>query len=447
VAWISGVSDPLMTCFLLGSFSAFLYSRQSRKDSLAASWQGWYAALPLGLFALALLSKETAVVLPVLIFAFVLIFERDDAGVASPGRRLVAAIRETAPYLFLGLIYAAVRFRALGGWSHPTTAIGWTEVFLTWPAVLWFYARHLVLPVGLSEFYPLDYVAHFTARTVLLPLALFLAATLALLFVLRELSQKNVARFALVLIVTPLLPVLDLRSLTVGDIVHDRYLYLSSVGFALLVALTIRESAQRFSEGWLKFLPVAQAIAIGFGFAGLTIWQQMPWASDILLYTRGLQSAPANLTVRDNLANALFNANQPARAIPLYLEVLNRNPTFWRSNYNLGFAYFKTLNFQAAEYYLQRAINIDPSDSDQYIYLALTQIQLKKLPEAAENATQALARSPHTRGYHYVLGLIYETAGDRPHAAAEFRTEIAEHPENTPASEELQKLQGASSAP
>jgi len=347
----------------------------------------------------------------------------------------------------LVLIYAGVRFRALGGWSHPTIAIGWTQGFLTWPAVLWFYERHLVLPIGLSEFYPLDYVSHFTAKAVLAPLAFFLVATLALLLVMRELSLKNVARFALVLMVAPLLPVLDLRSLTVGDIVHDRYLYLPSVGFALLVALTIRESARRFSEGWLKFLPVAQAIAIGFGLAGLTILQQMQWASDILLYTRGRESAPANLTVRDNLASALLNANKPARAIPLYLEILNRNPTFWRSNYNLGFAYYKTLNFQAAEYYLQRAISIDPSDSDQYIYLALTQIQLKKLPEAAENASRAIARNPHARGYHYVLGLIYEAAGDRTHAAAEFRAEIAEHPENTAASDELQKLQAAPSAP
>jgi tetratricopeptide (TPR) repeat protein len=314
---------------------------------------------------------------------------------------------------------------------------------------LWFYARHLLWPLRLSEFYPLDYVSYFSANAVLMPLAFLLIVAVAVAFVLSLLrghSQKNVARFALLLLVVPLLPVLDLRSLTVGDIVHDRYLYLPCAGFALLIAVLIRELGQRLPEMQGAILLVALAAILGGTFAALTVTQQMQWASDILLYTRGLESAPANLTVRDNLASALLNANQPARAIPLYLEVLNRNPDFWRSTYNLGFAYYKTAQFQAAEYYFQRAIRINPSDSDQYIYLALAQLELKKFPEAAENARRAIAGSPNTRGYHFVLGLIFKAGGDRARAAAEFRIEIAEHPENTAATGELQKLDGVSSA-
>jgi len=188
-------------------------------------------------------------------------------------------------------------------------------------------------------------------------------------------------------------------------------------------------------------------VAIGVAFAVLTVSQQMSWASDVLLYTRGMESAPANLTVRDNLANALLEANQAERAIPLYLEVLGRNPAFWRSNYNLGFAYYKTGNFAGAEEYLKCAIRIDPSDPDQYIYLALAQLQLKKLPEADENARRALALSPHARGYHSVAGLVYETAGDRTRAAAEFKMEVSEHPDNAAAVAALQKLQETSPAP
>ena len=502
VAWISGVSDPLMACFLLGSFSAFLSARLERWASLVESYESRtasreqshaesyepratsreqspdqhggfgllgargskleaapatrqvrYAALSLGLFALALLSKETAIVLPVLIIAFVLILERDfdgeEEGSAGFWRRFIAAIRESAPYLLLVPIYGGVRYRALGGWSHPTIPISWTEVCLTWPAVLWFYVRHLLLPVRLSEFYSLDYVSHFSARGVLLPLAFLLIVASAVAFVfplLRGSRQKNAARLALLLIIIPLLPVLDLHSLTVGDIVHDRYLYLPSVGFALLIALVIRALANRQADRQRTILPAALATIVCVTFAALTVVQQMQWASDILLYTRGLESAPANLTVRDNLASALLKANHPARAIPLYLEVLDRDPTFWRSNYNLGFAYYKTGQLAAAEYYLQRAIQVNPADSDQYIYLALAQLELKKLPEAAENASRAIARSPNTRGYHFVSGVIYETSGDRARAAAEFKTEIAEHPDNAAASAELQKLDGVSSA-
>ena len=439
VAWISGVTDPLMACFALGSLCAFLSFRESRQVS--------YAALSLGLFALALLSKETAVVLPLLIFAFVLMFEGGDGGDASVGRRFVAAIRVSAPYMVLAVIYAVVRFRALGGWSHPTIPIGWTKVFLTWPSVLSFYMQHLILPIPLSEFYSLDYVRQATAMAVLVPLLSVAFVAGVLFVVIRQLSQKNVASFALALIVVPLVPVLDLRSLTAGDIVHDRYLYLSSVGFALLVALGLREWARRRQQGGRNFLPAVIAIAIVAVFGSLTVVQQRQWADDVALYTRGLQSAPANLTVRDNLANALLDAHQPARAIQLYLDVLNRDPSFWRSNFNLGFAYYKVGNYDGAADYLQRAIKIDPTDSDQYLYLALAQLRLNKPEAAAENARRAIARNPHGRGYHYALGMIYEAARDRAAALAEFRTEMAEHPENATVAVELQKLEGMSSAP
>ncbi len=382
VAWISGVTDPLMTCFVLGSFSAFVGWR--RLGGIGR------ASLSLLFFALGLLSKETAIVLPGLIFAYLLMVGRDrefwsgpesgrDARSTAGGtpalRSLwlqIVSLRSwalLAGFVGVALIYLGARFQALHGWSHSTVTIGWKEVFLTWPAVLWFYAKHLVLPVQLSEFYSLDYISHFTAGAVLVPFAFLLmaaaAVVLALVFI-RERSGEKLARFALLFVIVPLLPVLDLQSLTAGDIVHDRYLYLPSVGFALLVALLIREFARRLWPsgaeapnslaelgGTSKLVPfpfpseiaVAAVFVICVAFGGLTISQQMSWASDILLYTRGVESAPANLTIRDNLANALLDANQAERAIPLYLEVLGRNPAFWRSNYNLGFAYYKTGNF------------------------------------------------------------------------------------------------------
>jgi tetratricopeptide (TPR) repeat protein len=356
--------------------------------------------------------------------------------------KATAALPGVAPYVLLALIYIGVRYRVLRGFAHPTVPISWTEALLTWPSILWFYAQHLLLPFRLSEFYSLDYVHHATAGLVL-PLFLLLALGLALYYWIRALPQKQVAFFALALIVLPLLPVLNLRSLTPGDIVHDRYLYLPSAGLALLAALSLREIDRRVTWFGAAALPPAGTlvVVVALVFALLTVTQQTQWANDILLYTRGAESAPDNLTVRDNLANALLSANQPQRAIPLYLDILKRSPNFWRSNYNLGFALYQTGNAPAAEQTLQRAIMIDSSDSDQYIYLALVELQLKKFPEAADNARQAIARNPQARGYHFVLGLILEAQGNRDAAIAAFNTELREHPDNAPAAAELQKIE------
>jgi len=40
--------------------------------------------------------------------------------------------------------------------------------------------------------------------------------------------------------VIPILPVLNLRAFIEGHLVHDRYLYLPSFGFAMLVAMGLR---------------------------------------------------------------------------------------------------------------------------------------------------------------------------------------------------------------
>jgi len=90
---------------------------------------------------------------------------------------------------------------------------------------------------------------------------------------------------------------------------------------------------------------------------------------------------------------------------------------------------------------------IDSSDSDQYIYLALVELQLKKFPAAADDARQAIARNPQARGYYFVLGLICESQGDTNAAIAAFSTELREHPDNAPAAAELQKIEGEPASP
>ena len=433
VAWVSGVTDSLATCFLLGSILLLLTAEHRMLWRIGS----------LVLFALALLSKEVAIILPIFLFVFGLLAkERNDSTQTS---RLSHAVRLTLPYVLVLLAYVVARYFALHGWSQSTIPLKWTQVLLTWPSVLWFYTRHLLFPFRTSEFYSLDYVSHFSIASVLWPLVLGGASISAVWFLMRSISgaderSKVVTRISWVLIILPLIPILDLRSLTAGDIVHDRYLYLSSVGLSLMIAIAIRVL--------LRDRLVLQVVAVGAiatFLGGVTVAEQMQWRDDVALYTRGIESAPNNLTVRDNLGNALLDKH-PEKAVPLYLEVLKRNPRFWRSNYNLGLAYYKLGEYQKAEACLQQAIRIDPSDGDEYIYLALSEVRLQKLQQAKQYAESAIARNPNGRGYHAVLGTISEMTGDRENAIRELHKEISLHPDNLPAAAELKRLTQRSSA-
>src|SRR5205085_1334109 len=98
VAWISGVTEPMLAFFFLGSLLVYLRWRDGAAPSdntmseAAASRPAKWLALSLGLYALALFSKETALVMPALIFAYEWLFG-ERAG------RLAAAIKRAAPFL------------------------------------------------------------------------------------------------------------------------------------------------------------------------------------------------------------------------------------------------------------------------------------------------------------------------------------------------------------
>ncbi len=95
VAWISGVTDPLATLLLIASWTFHLSGGKGAR----------YVAL--GLFGLALLTKEFTVVLPALVFA--------GAWLLPPRRNAREAAQEAAPYAALTVLFLVVRFAVLGG--------------------------------------------------------------------------------------------------------------------------------------------------------------------------------------------------------------------------------------------------------------------------------------------------------------------------------------------
>ena len=109
VAWISGVTDPLMACFVLGSFSFFL-SFQRRGGV-------WRAALSLAFFGLGLFTKETAVVLPWLVLAYLLFAERGERSPQSPSvpSPMSRSWEALGGLLVVASIYFGARFHALRG--------------------------------------------------------------------------------------------------------------------------------------------------------------------------------------------------------------------------------------------------------------------------------------------------------------------------------------------
>jgi len=327
-------------------------------------------------------------------------------------------------------------------------------MFFTWPSVIWFDLKHLLLPLSSSEFYSLAYVTRPAFSGFFLPALFLLVALIAATYGISKLSNPGLGFFALLWVFAPILPTLYLRAVASDNFVHDRFLYLPSFGIVLLIALAIEQvsipsepgsamtsvkwSADRWSA--IKWSTVAVLATAAFV---ATVSYQLQWANNILLYSNGVKSAPQNLVVKDNLANALSDSGHYETAIPLYLSVLQQNPGFWSSNYNLGYAYYRLGRFAEAEDYLTRAVRIDDRDPDEFILLARAQMQQGELLQASQSAELALQRGPLNPGFHFVHAKILEARGLHNLAVAEYRAEVIDHPENAVARSELQRAQSS----
>jgi len=433
VAWVSGVTDPLLAIFLIGSFLAYLRFREGNR------W-GWMG-LALTLFALGLIEKETAVVLGTLVFVYAWLYAEGRGGIS----RFAYALKHSLAFFSFTILYIPLRALILGGLSHSVTPLTWVSMALTEPSIVWLYFRHLLFPVGLSGLYGLPYVDHPASAAFVVPTALLLALILALAWGIRRLEDARLALFACCWMVLPILPVLWLRAYREGDIAHDRYLYVPSIGFVLLVSLFLAEIAKHWHASQ-KSLQLAGLAVLALAYALGTVTQQTYWASDLLLYERAYRIAPHDNLICNDLGAALMDAGNPGAAIALYSQVLAREPGFWLSNYNLGYTYYKIGKLQDAEFYLRRAININAADSDEYIYLGLSVWRQGRAEEAVQYVQHAIQIRPSAPGYHFALAMIRRDQNNIPAAESEFNLELQYHPESTAARQQLQALTSGTAA-
>lgn len=428
VTWVSGATDSLMALFFLGSLLGwFRYRDESRTLWVAAS---------LLLYAAALLSKETGIVLVAIIPLAAWLFAPAELQTS----RLRSTMRATAPYAAVTAAYLVCRLLTLRGMAHPLGGEPITAMVLTWPSMLWFYARQLLLPVGLSGFYDVAVVESPGLMSVFVPLVALAAIFIGLAYWSRRAAQPVIA-FCAAWMLVALLPVLYIRVFPSWDIVHDRYLYLPSVGFVILVAFAIRQiKSAKESFG----IPQSQIVAIAviaILYCASGIADQGAWATDYTLYRRGFAVAPDNLTPKVDLAIIMIRNEEDApRAAELLREALAKSPDLYEANYNLGYLYFVSGADRDAETYLTRSINTRPWEAPQYAYRSMSRMRLGELDTAAEDARRALQLTPDAKRFHYAYGLILEKQGHPEGAAAEFEAELKLFPGDTTVEEALARV-------
>lgn len=427
VAWVSGVSDPLLCVFVLASFLCFLSRGNAFRHSNAAGPALTVAAL--ALYLMALLTKETAVMFPAVIFFYVLL----TAGSPYPGARgLILRSRKAAiealPFAALALLYLYFRTEVLGVVVREAAPLYLSTLILTIPRVVAFYLWHLVWPFGLSAFYDGTYVTVFSFSKVGFPL-LFVIAVLAGLWI----TYRNdpIGRFSTIWIFLWLAPAVALFGLPYGDYLHDRYNYIPSLGYAYVVATLFRYGISRLDYGDgvpVRSMSVMLLLILVFTFG--TVAQSSQWRSNYELYERGVATTTSNTIARNNLATELMGRNELERAERLYREVIAMQPASWTTHYSLGQLKLRTGEYAEAKHFLSRAILLWPDPPEQYLYLGFALMSLGE-DEASETAfRQAIQRAEDRPGYYHALGVFLLSRGRLRAAQQAFLQELEINPES-----------------
>jgi tetratricopeptide (TPR) repeat protein len=355
VTWVSAASDTMVTMFVALAFTAFLRGRERGQKGEVAWW-----ILSLALLACALLTKEMAVVFSALVAIYAWLHPADPK--VSVWKRTLRAVMEATPHALVTLAYALLRKHAL---LHSTGQFdpdhGTLDVVRTLPLVLSVYLRQLLIPIGITGLYYTPYVTGAIFSQVVAPVVVLATALSGLWYWNRREGNSTVA-FAGLWLIVGLAPALYLRNFGNGDFVRDRYMYLPSIGFAILAAMALRRLPS--IKNWnSQAVQLCAAVILCSAYACASLTQQVYWGNDLLLLVRGESLYPDSPYAMAGLAKEYSQRGAHDRAIALAERVVQRHPEYGYGPLALAEAYIRAGRFSEGRVWLDK-VNPDYAKSE-----------------------------------------------------------------------------------
>ena len=393
-----------------------------------------YYGLSLAAFVLAMLSKGSVAMLPIVL-----------AGIVAWHRRpTFADLLRLAPYFLIAAVFAAVDVWFQGrGIPEVIRRAGFLERLLGAGGVVWFYLFKAIWPVHLVFFYP-QWKIHPEKASWWLPLLAAIAFTLLLWRLARRESRRprdeirpgNLGRpygrsalFAWGYFCVSLVPVLGFTDVYFMkySLVADHYAHVALPGLAVWLGFAA-QSLLRRSTGEIRFGLIALiSLVIGL-LASLTWRQNRMYRDGITLYRRVLEQDPNSWLGHNDLALEL--AKIPGAlpdAIFHYEQAVRINPAYAPAHLNLAIA-LATIPERLPEAlaHYEDALRIDPNYALAHDNFAIALAKIPgRLPEAVAQFEEALRIDPRDAQVHNHLAVaLGKIPGRQLEAVAHFEKSL-----------------------
>lgn len=333
VSYVSGRADLLLVFFLLISFFFFL-SLASEED---AKKRMGLLFLSLAGFTLALLSKETAIVFPVLLALYCVALRGSQ-------HKLYPKLFLIIPFAILTAIYQVLRMTVLNfNNSYVLFGQDFVHRILMFFKTLPLYWQKLIWPINLRYHYETQLPIERFDSQVMLSVLIILALIIFSWFYkpLRRLILFGFGWFFISM--APVSGVL----VPINFIMGERWLYFSAIGLFVVVAAAIIKFFDFLSRYkiWKIITFVVLAVYLIFLIV-LGIKRNFVWHDGFTFAQRALSYFPQEPKLHGLLANEYVKRNQEKEALEEFEIAITLDPKEPTYVYNLGVLYANR-NFNA----------------------------------------------------------------------------------------------------
>jgi tetratricopeptide (TPR) repeat protein len=337
--------------------------------------------LSLLMFAFALMTKETAIIMPALIFIsdyFFLSWE-DNLSLREKFKRIGKAIW---PFMILAGFYIFLRATVLN-FKNTFNLYNEENIFTSnFYIRLFTFFRVLTIYFGIL-FWPLN--LH-TERSVALATSLnsFSVIFGGILFVgllalaLSQFKRLPILSFGILWFFIGLAPTSNLL-VPINGLLYEHWLYLPLVGVFLILIWVVQELGEKYN---LQKILLALFVVVLILLSVLTIKRNGDWRDPITFYNQTLRYAPKSYRVINNLGMAYADQRNYDKAIEMYRRAIDLDASNPVAYHNLANAYYGIgeINLAIENYHI--AISLDPKFAFSYNALAKLYLENKNYEEA-----------------------------------------------------------------
>jgi tetratricopeptide (TPR) repeat protein len=393
VAWVAERKDVLYGLFFIWALITYhRYLEQGNRRQLIYTFV---------LFLLSLLSKPTAVMLPIVLLLMDYYHHR---------KITLNTLLEKVPFfifsVILGLITINIqREEAIGALSEFN--IIHRICFASYGTVM--YIAKAFVPIGLSTLYPYPKLLQG------IPIPFMLAPLFALAL---AVGVWYSARYTRVIVFGVLfylaMLALTLQFFAVGQaIMSDRYTYIAYIGLLVILAWFINEyivtEGARFSQYQKMLVPAMGIAAIVYG--GLAAKRCLIWKNSNTLWTDVIEKYPQTPTAHNNRGNYFNVTKDFEQAVLNFNNAITLDANYYEALVSRGMAYRQLNKLDLAIADLKKATDLRPNKPLAYVNRGNVYFSLRQNDLAVADYKKVVELDPHNPAGYGNLGAAYVQMG------------------------------------